>query len=110
MNEQGKKTAVIGRREDVQLFTAIGADTFITSDPAEAEETVRSCAREGYPVIIISDDLYGAILPVIDEFSADPSTSIIAIPGKDGSSHYSNERITGLVKKAIGINLEGLLE
>ena len=106
--DRKSQLAVIGSREDVLPFRAIGAEAVITDDVDEAIAAIRRFAREGYPVIFIGDTLMGRTAPVLVEFSSSPIPCITAIPREDGTSPFSDNRINSLVKQAIGIDMEGL--
>lgn len=108
-NERDRNTiAVVGYREAVLPFLAVGADVFITDSADKARDAIIDCAERGYPVIFVPDDLLKELADVYQKYLAAASTSITSIPGKDSSSMFTRDRINSLIKKAIGIDLAGL--
>ncbi len=105
-----KSVAVIGSRAEVLPFVAIGADVYVTEDIGEAKKAVVNFAEKNYPVIMITDDLIIQMAEFIESYSSFPVPSITAIPGKSGTSAFSRERLSNKVKRAIGIDLEGLAD
>ncbi len=98
--------AVIGHRDDVLPFRALGARVFITGSVEEARKIARKCAGDGFPVILVSDDLLAGMEDIIEEYSSMTLPSITALPGPGGEARFSHERLSGLVKKAIGLDIK----
>ncbi|MCP4129496.1 MAG: hypothetical protein GY754_00630 [bacterium] len=105
---ENKKIAAVGHREAVLPFIAVGAQVTITDNIEEAREAVEKYAGDGYPIIMVSDDMAAEMVDILDRYLASPTPCITAIPGKTGHSSFSNERINFLIKKAIGIDIVGL--
>jgi len=107
--EKGK-IAVIGPGEMVLPFMAIGAEVFITDNCEEAGEAIHRFAGEQCHVILVSDDLLAGLEDIVSRFSEKSVPAITAIPGRSGRSSFSRERLNSMVRKAIGIDIEGMKE
>lgn len=106
--EKEGNLAVIGHRDDVLPFRALGARVFIAGTMDEARAAVRRCADGGVPVILVSDDLLAGMEDIIAEYAASAALpALTALPGPGGEARVSRERITELVKKAIGLDIGG---
>jgi vacuolar-type H+-ATPase subunit F/Vma7 len=108
MGERDKKNntiAVVGYREAVIPFLAIGADVFITESIEEARTAIDNYAKEGCPVIFVPDDLLKEMPDIYERYSTLAKPSITSIPGKDGTITFTQDKINLLIKKAIGIDL-----
>jgi V/A-type H+-transporting ATPase subunit F len=102
--------AVIGDKEDVLPYIAIGGDVYITTDIAEARKALVSFVENENPVILVSDELMSQMDDLIEKYSSSFSFVIMAIPGRSGRSSFSEEKLRQRIKKAIGIDLEGIIE
>ena len=50
--------AVIGDKDSVMLFKAVGIDVFYETDGEKANRQIKQLAREGYGVIYLTETLY----------------------------------------------------
>lgn len=101
------KIAVIGGRETVMGFKALGLETFAANSPEEARKTLRSLTREGeeYAIIYIEENLAASISHDIDKFKDSPTPAIILIPGREGSLGLGREALKSAVERAVGTNI-----
>ena len=108
--EKDKTIAVIGSREQVLPFLAMGASVYITDDKEDARGALIKFAEEKRPIILVSDELLRDMEDILDMFSLSSTPCITAIPGRSGRSSFYNDRINHIIKKAIGIDIKGLGE
>ena len=103
------KIAVLGGKETVIGFKALGLDTFAVTDVSEARETLRTLTEEGsdYAIIYIEENLAQELAHDIDKFKDSPTPAIIMIPGRDGSSGMGLAALKAAVERAVGTNLLG---
>lgn len=106
--DTSQNIAVVGVREEVLPFIAMGATVFITRDPDAARKAVLDFSEKGHPVILVSDDLIRDMGDILDRFSSSPIPAITSIPGKPGVTSFTDERMTNMIKQAIGLNLSVL--
>ncbi len=104
------KIAVIGGRDTVLGFKALGLDTFSAESAAEAGKLLRQLTRESeaeYAIIYIEENLAAALKPEIDKFKDSPSPAIILIPGREGSLGLGQQALRDAVERAVGTNILG---
>ena len=103
------KIAVIGGRDTVIGFKALGLDTFPAADSAEAGKILRSLTRDtqDYAIIYIEENYALQIQAEIDKFKDSPTPAIILIPGREGSSGLGLQALKAAVERAVGTNILG---
>ncbi len=97
--------AVIGDRETVIGFKAIGLKVCYADNEAEAKEQLTRLAKENTAVIYITDDLAQKLSAEIAEYSKLPLPAIILIPGKDGSNGVALANVSKSVERAVGADI-----
>ena len=101
----GNKIAVVGEKESVLGFKAVGFAVFETAAPQEAEETVRRLAKEGYAVIFVTEEEAEGAKEMIARFAAEPLPAIIPIPGASGANGFGMRAVRANVEKAGGVDI-----
>ena len=99
------KIAVMGDRDSVLGFRALGLEVFPCEDPAEARKTLHQLARSEYAVIYITEQLSAQITGEINRYKDEVTPAIILIPGKSGSLGLGKEALQSAVERAVGINI-----
>lgn len=101
------KIAVIGRRETVMGFTALGLEAYPVADSAEAKTALRTLTheREDVAIIYIEEDIALELSSQIDKFKDSPKPAIILIPGREGSLGLGLNALNAAVERAIGTNI-----
>ncbi len=103
------KIAVIGGRETVMGFKALGLETYPAANAAEAGHTLRQLTREGgeYAIIYIEENLAQELSAEIDKFKDSPTPAIILIPGREGPLGLGQSALKAAVERAVGTNILG---
>ena len=103
------KIAVIGGRETVMGFKALGLDTYPAANAAEAGEVLKSLTREhdDYAIIYIEENLAENLTDEIDRYKDSPTPAIILIPGREGSIGLGQSALKAAVERAVGTNILG---
>ncbi|NLV86667.1 MAG: V-type ATP synthase subunit F [Clostridiales bacterium] len=101
------KIAVIGGRETVMGFKALGLVAFPVSDGEEALATFKKLTKVGsdYAVIYIEEGLSIALSAEIDKFKNSISPTIILIPGREGSLGLGQSALKSAVERAVGSDI-----
>ena len=100
-----KKVAVVGDRDSVLVFKALGVDVFESIESTDARKTVDRLAKEDYGVIFITEQIAEKIKETIDRYNDKVSPAIILIPSNQGSLNIGMNRINTNVEKAVGANI-----
>ena len=104
------KIAVIGGRDTVMGFKALGLDTFPAADSAEAGKILKSITHDSedeYAIIYMEETFAVQIQAEIDKFKDSPTPAIILIPGREGSIGLGQQALKDAVERAVGTNILG---
>lgn len=104
------KIAVIGGRDTVMGFKALGLGAFPAESSAEATKILRQLTRESaeeYAIIYIEENLAAEMQNEIAKFKDSPSPAIILIPGREGSIGLGLQALHDAVERAVGTNILG---
>ena len=104
------KIAVIGGRDTVMGFKALGLDTFPAENAAEAGKLLRQLTHESedeYAIIYIEETFAQQLHNEIAKFKDSPSPAIILIPGREGSIGLGPQALHDAVERAVGTNILG---
>ena len=103
------KIAVIGGRETVMGFKALGLTTCPAANAQEAKEALRRLTRdsEDYAIIYIEEGLVQQLSAEIDKFKDSPTPAVILIPGREGSIGLGQSALKAAVERAVGTNILG---
>jgi V/A-type H+-transporting ATPase subunit F len=99
------RIGVIGDKQSVKGFKAVGLDVFDCTNSEEAKKTLRRIAKEDYAIIYITENICKNIMDVVDEYNDMRLPAIIPIPGADGSLGLGASRIKKAVEKAVGVDI-----
>ena len=99
------KIAVMGDRESVMGFKAIGFDTYPAVSSQEASEILQRLARDNYAVIYITEQLASDIQDEISKYKDSVTPAIILIPGKNGTLGIGMGAVHSAVERAVGADI-----
>lgn len=99
------KIAVIGDRDSVMLFKALGIDVHYAEDAALVEKTIHALAHAGYAVIYITEPAAAAASEAVARYKREPFPAIILIPNSKGTTGLGMRGIKADVEKAIGADI-----
>ncbi len=102
------RIAVIGDRESIMGFRALGLDVF----PVEKEEAKAVFSRlvkeeQGppYAIIYITEELIRPLRTEISALKDELIPAVIPIPSKDGTLGLGMEALNSAVERAVGANI-----
>ncbi len=101
------KIAVMGGRETVMGFKALGLEVFSVVGEEEARGVFKKLAKEdsGYAIIYLEENLYRYLAHEIDKCKDNPTPAVILIPGKDGSLGLGKSALKSAVERAVGSDI-----
>ena len=88
------KIAVVGDRDSVLGFQALGLSVF----PVET-------AKEAYAIIYLTEQLGTQLKDLLAQYEKELAPAVILIPGKEGSLGIGMEKITETVERAVGADI-----
>ena len=99
------RIAVMGDKDSVLGFRALGLSTFAVDSVEEARVTLHRIAKENYAVIYLTETLAVEIEADIARYKDDLTPAIILIPGKEGSLGIGMSNIKKAVERAVGADI-----
>ena len=96
------RIAVLGDRDSVLGFKALGLDVFPAEDVEEARHTLHRLAKENYAVIYLTEQYAAHLGPEVARYKDELTPAIILIPGKDGSLGIGMANVKSAVERAAG--------
>ena len=97
--------AVLGDRDSVLGFRALGLRVHFADTPAQAAPVLHDLAREGAAVIYITEQLAAGMGDDIARYQDSPIPAIILIPGRQGTLGLGMEGLRSAVQRAVGADI-----
>jgi V/A-type H+-transporting ATPase subunit F len=99
------KVAVLGDKDSVMGFLALGIDIFPVYDADEIKKTIHKLVEEEYAIIYITEKATLLAREVIDRYKDNELPAIIVIPGIQGSMGIGMNEVRQSAKRATGMDL-----
>ena len=105
------KIAVLGDRDSVMGFKALGLDTFFVEGAEEARHTLHRLARPAsggdaeYAIVYITEQLASLIPADIAKYKTETPPAVILIPGKTGSLGIGAQALQSAIERAVGADI-----
>lgn len=99
------KIAVVGDKDSILAFKALGVDVHSVYDENDARRMVDTLARDNYGVIFITEQIASLIPDTIDRYDKEIIPAVILIPSNQGTLNIGMSRINENVEKAVGSNI-----
>lgn len=99
------KLAVIGDRDSVLAFKAIGAEVYDAADGFEAASVLRELVKQDVAVVFVTEELCAGAADVIEKLKSRPYPAVIPIPSAKGGSGFGMAGIKRDVEKAVGVDI-----
>ena len=99
------KVAVLGDRDSIYGFAALGLDTYPVEDKETAAKTLKSLAEGSYAVIYITESLQAELESEIDRYVTNYLPAIIPIPGVSGNTGAGMRNVKQSVERAVGSDI-----
>ncbi len=99
------KIAVLGDKESVLGFKAVGFDVFESDDAEQAQQTLRRIIQMGYGIIFITEQTFVGVTEEVDKYKTSRLPAIIPIPGREGSMGIGLENVRKSVERAVGADI-----
>ena len=99
------KLAVLGDRDSVLGFQALGLSVFPAETVEETRETLHRLARERYAIIYLTETLAGGLEADLARYRDSATPAVILIPGREGPLGLGQSALKAAVEKAVGIDI-----
>jgi len=100
-----KKVGVVGDKDSVLAFKALGIDVFPVVESEEARKTIDKLAKDNYAVIFVTEQVAKDIEETIQRYNRETLPAVILIPSNQGTLNIGMQRISDNVEKAVGVNI-----
>ena len=105
MANSGYKIAVLGDKDSVLGFKALGLDVFPAETAEEARRILHTLAKEDYAVIYLTEQYAAGMQADVDRYKDELTPAVILIPGKDGSLGIGMANVKSAVERAVGADI-----
>ena len=99
------RIAVLGDRESVLGFKALGLDVFPAESVEEARSTLHRLAKENYAVVYLTEQLAQYMTDDLGRYKDELTPAVILIPGKEGSLGIGMANVKKSVDRAVGADI-----
>jgi len=99
------KIGVLGDKDSILGFKAIGMSVFSVTSPQEAGEILERMVDDNYAVIYITEQVAKDIMDRIEKDKDRKLPAIILIPGNQGSLGIGMQGIKKSVERAVGADI-----
>lgn len=99
------RIAVMGDKDSVLGFKALGLATYAVDSAEEARTTLHRIAKEDFAVIYVTETLAVELEHDINRYKDNLTPAIILIPGKEGSLGIGARNIKKAVERAVGADI-----
>ena len=99
------KVAVLGDKDSVLGFKALGLDAFAAENVEEARRSLHALAKKDYAVIYLTERYAAGMESDIERYKDALTPAIILIPGKEGSLGIGMSNVKRAVERAVGADI-----
>ena len=99
------KIAVIGDKNSVLGFSAVGLNVFAVETPEEAKAALHSAAGSEFAIIYITESVLKDIPEDVQMYQDSRIPAVIPIPGMDGSLGIGILGVRKSVERAVGADI-----
>lgn len=99
------KIAVMGDRDSILGFQALGLEVFPCEEAVEARRTLHRLARSDYAIIYITEQLATQISSEVERYKDNVTPAVILIPSKSGFLGLGASALRSAVERAVGADI-----
>lgn len=97
--------AVLGDRDSVYGFAALGLDTYFVSGEQEIRHNFKTLTNGNYAVIYITESAAAVLQDEIEAVQEKPLPAVILIPGISGNTGEGIRNVKKSVERAVGSDI-----
>ena len=101
------KIAVMGDRESILSFKALGIETVSVENNEEAKAQISRLAQDEYAVVYLTEQLAVDLKQEIEKYADKIAPAFILIPGPGGSLGIGMANAKDAVERAVGADILG---
>ena len=96
---------IIGKKETVIGFRALGVKTYFVKNKEEAEEKIGEISKDDLAMLFIPESLAREIYPQIQKLNAQTFPAVTIIPDPSGASGFASKIIRDAMLRAVGTDV-----
>ncbi len=99
------KIAVLGDKDSIYGFAALGLDIYPVPDAVEGAKKLKTLADGNYAVIYLTEGLAAELTHELNHLRKLPLPAIIPIPGLTGNTGVGMQMVKKSVEQAVGSDI-----
>ena len=100
------KIAIVGERDSVLGFMALGFSVHEATNAEEAGKKIHALVKSGeYAVIFLTESYAIQLEEELARYKDLPLPAVVSIPGQGGSTGYGMNNIRSAVERAVGADI-----
>ena len=99
------RIAVMGDRDSIYGFAAVGLEPVVAEDPETAADRLKELVARDYAVIYITEALAAQIPDAVDLYREKQIPAVILIPGVAGNTGAGIAQVKKSVERAVGSDI-----
>ena len=99
------KIAVMGDKDSILGFKAIGFDIYPAGEKEETASLLESLVADGYALIYVTEDIASDIMDEISKYRSSYFPAIILIPCSTGSLGIGKRFVKESIETAVGADI-----
>ena len=99
------KIGVLGDRDSVYGFGALGLEVFPVEEPEAGAKLLRRLAEEGYAVLYVTEALCAQIPDELERLRERPLPAVVPMPGIYGNTGMGLQQVKRSVEQAVGSDI-----
>ena len=99
------KIAVVGEKDSIIGFSALGFDIFPIDESNAVSEFHKVSSKSEYAIIYLTETFYELLKHDVDKFKDNVTPAVILIPGSGGSLGFGSAALDAAVERAVGANI-----
>jgi V/A-type H+-transporting ATPase subunit F len=99
------KMAVVGDKDSILAFKALGLITEIAYDGETAAKVIARLAKGDCAVIFITEALAAQIPETLQRYQSSLMPALIPIPSNEGATGFGMEQLARNMERAVGMNI-----
>ena len=99
------KIGVLGDRDSIYGFAALGLEVFPVSTPEDGARALRNLCDQNYGIVYITEAMAEELAPELERCRENLLTAVIPIPGVHGNTGLGINMVKRSVEQAVGSDI-----
>lgn len=99
------KIGVLGDRDSIYGFAALGLEVFPVSTPEDGARALRNLCDQNYGIVYITEAMAEELVPELERCRENLLPAVIPIPGVHGNTGLGINMVKRSVEQAVGSDI-----